>query len=118
MIDGAPVTGWSALHFSLCPPWPLRIPGAQDVSEPAKSLGPDALLKSKVKQLRHREGYEDGLSTTHKGLAALAFVRADNPIEVLGSCTRLVLEGDAAQQIEVSAPLTHTARGGVLNVMA
>jgi len=29
-------------------------------------LGPEALLKLKVKQKRHREGYEDGISSSHK----------------------------------------------------
>jgi hypothetical protein len=29
-------------------------------------MGPEALMKAKIKQKRHREGYEDGLSSSHK----------------------------------------------------
>jgi AdoMet-dependent rRNA methyltransferase SPB1 len=29
-------------------------------------MGPEALLKQKIKQKRHREGYEEGLSSSHK----------------------------------------------------
>lgn len=57
----------------------------QEVNEMPKSMGPDALLKQKIKQKRHREGYEEGLSTMHKPLAAAAFVVADNPVELLAS---------------------------------
>jgi hypothetical protein len=32
----------------------------------AQVMGPEALLKQKIKQKRHREGYEDGLSSSHK----------------------------------------------------
>jgi hypothetical protein len=35
-------------------------------------MGPEALLKQKIKQKRHREGYDDGLSSSHK-------VREDKP---------------------------------------
>ena len=34
------------------------------------SLGPDALLRAKVKQKRFRDGYEEGLSTTHRATSA------------------------------------------------
>lgn len=34
--------------------------------EVKKVMGPEALLREKIKQRRHREGYEEGLSTTHK----------------------------------------------------
>jgi AdoMet-dependent rRNA methyltransferase SPB1 len=29
-------------------------------------MGPEALLKQKIKQKRHREGYEEGLSSSHR----------------------------------------------------
>jgi AdoMet-dependent rRNA methyltransferase SPB1 len=29
-------------------------------------MGPEALLREKIKQKRHREGYEDGLSSSFK----------------------------------------------------
>lgn len=32
-------------------------------------MGPEALLKQKIKQKRHREGYEDGLSSSHRQVA-------------------------------------------------
>ena len=40
-----------------------------------------------------REGYEEGLSTTHKVLPAAAFVHGDNPIEMLGQYTAIAVEG-------------------------
>eukprot|EP00887_Chlorella_sp_A99_P001387 scaffold8.g1387.t1 len=70
---------------------------AQEVAEAPKVAGPDALLKQKVKQRRFREGYEDGLSTTHKALAAAAFVAGDAPIEALGAYTAIVLEGPGSE---------------------
>ena len=51
-------------------------------------MGPDALLKQKIKQKRFREGYEEGLSTTHKELSAAAFIASDKPVELLGQYTR------------------------------
>lgn len=95
-------------------------------------MGPDALIKQKIKQTRFRwarcsracsacgrmwpslahhpactasltscaappwlarEGYEEGLSTTHKVLSAAAFVAGDSPIEMLGQYTAIALEG-------------------------
>lgn len=51
-------------------------------------MGPDALLKDKFKAQRHRTGYEDGISSTHKALPATAFVLSDNPVPLLGVATR------------------------------
>ena len=51
-------------------------------------MGPDSLLRQKVKQKRFREGYEDGLSSTHKATSALAFVTSDTPVEMLGQFSR------------------------------
>lgn len=40
-----------------------------------------------------REGYEEGISTTHKVLSAAAFVSGDNPVEMLGQYTTIAVEG-------------------------
>ncbi|KAL6765538.1 FtsJ-like methyltransferase-domain-containing protein [Haematococcus lacustris] len=64
-----------------------------EVSEVKKVMGPDALMKQKIKQVRHREGYEEGLSTSHKVASAVAFLITDTPVEVLGKVTRIALEG-------------------------
>ena len=60
----------------------------QEVAEETKQLGPDALLRQKVKQKRFREGYEDGLSSTHKAAPAVAFVASEEPVEMLGKYSR------------------------------
>lgn len=44
-----------------------------------------------------REGYEEGLSTTHKVLPAAAFIAGDNPIEMLGQYTAIAVEGANSQ---------------------
>ena len=51
-------------------------------------MGPDSLLRQKVKQKRFREGYEDGLSSTHKATSAVAFVMSEMPVEMLGQYSR------------------------------
>lgn len=56
--------------------------------EAPKKMGPDALLKDKFKAQRHRTGYEDGISSTHKALPVTAFVLSDNPVPLLGVATR------------------------------
>lgn len=66
-------------------------------SEP-QVMGPEALLKQKIKQKRHREGYDEGLSSSHKALPAAAFIMSDTPVEMLGQATQLVLTGKAAEQ--------------------
>ena len=55
-------------------------------------MGPDSLLRQKVKQKRFREGYEAGLSTTHRATSALAFVMSDAPVEMLGQYSRCTLQ--------------------------
>jgi AdoMet-dependent rRNA methyltransferase SPB1 len=60
----------------------------QEVVQEVQPTGPDALLRTKNKQKRQRQGYEDGLSTTHKAVSAAAFVVAESPLELLGTCTR------------------------------
>ncbi len=61
-----------------------------------KVMGPDALIRQKIKQVRHREGYDEGLSSSHKTVSALAFIATDSPVEMLGQYTQMVLEGPAA----------------------
>ena len=60
-------------------------------------MGPDALLKQKIKQKRFREGYEEGLSTMHKPSSAAAFILSDAPVEMLGQFSQFVLEGPTAE---------------------
>ena len=62
-------------------------------------MGPEALLREKIKQKRHREGYEDGLSSSHKMASALSFILSDAPVEMLGQFTRLVLDGPDSWQV-------------------
>lgn len=70
----------------------------QEVAEAPKVMGPDALLKQKIKQKRHREGYEDGVSLMSKTVSAAAFVGADNPVEMLGQYTTLALDGPSSEE--------------------
>ena len=53
-------------------------------------MGPDALLKQKLKQKRFRDGYEEGLSSMHKQTSALSFIKSDSPVEMLGQFTKSV----------------------------
>ncbi|WIA36773.1 hypothetical protein OEZ86_008035 [Tetradesmus obliquus] len=69
----------------------------QEVAEAPKVMGPEALLKQKIKQKRHREGYEEGLSSSHRALPAAAFLLSATPIEMLGQATQLVISGKAAE---------------------
>lgn len=61
-------------------------------------MGPEALLKQKIKQKRHREGYDDGLSSSHKAVPAAAFLMSDTPVEMLGQTTQLLITGKAAEE--------------------
>ncbi|PNH12762.1 AdoMet-dependent rRNA methyltransferase spb1 [Tetrabaena socialis] len=65
----------------------------QDMVEPKKVMGPEALLRQKIKQRRFREGYEEGFSTSRRETSALAFLISDAPVEMLGNFTELALEG-------------------------
>lgn len=58
------------------------------MAEEPKKLGPDALLRAKVKQKRFREGYEEGLSSTHKAASMAAFIASETPVEMLGQYSR------------------------------
>ncbi|KAG1672818.1 hypothetical protein FOA52_004622 [Chlamydomonas sp. UWO 241] len=64
-----------------------------DVTDAPRIMGPESLLKDKIKQTRHREGYEDGISTTFKVASALAFITSDTHVEMLGKMTRLAIDG-------------------------
>ena len=64
---------------------------SQEVTEEPKKMGPDSLLRQKVQQKRWREGYEAGLSTTHRTASALAFLMSDAPVEMLGQYSRCAL---------------------------
>lgn len=57
---------------------------AQEVADAPKAMGPDALLRAKVKQKRWREGYEEGAATTHRAAPAAAFIASAAPVEMLG----------------------------------
>lgn len=61
----------------------------RDFDDAPKIEGPDALLRSKDKQRRFREGYEEGISTTHKELSAVDFVQSESPVEMLGKYTTI-----------------------------
>ena len=69
----------------------------QDVTEAPKNMGPDALIKQKIKQKRFREGYEEGLSTMHQPTSAAAFILSATPVEMLGQFSQIVLSGGAAE---------------------
>ena len=60
----------------------------QEVAEPAKVMGPDALLKQKIKQKRFRDGYAEGLSSLHRQTTAATFIASEHPVEMLGQFTR------------------------------
>lgn len=51
-------------------------------------MGPDALMRQKIKQKRHREGYEEGASCLHRPLPAAEFIASDAPVELLGQYSR------------------------------
>ena len=80
----------------------------QEVAEEPKKMGPDSLLRQKVKQKRFREGYEEGLSSTHKATSALAFVMSDTPVEMLGQYSRYA----------ASLPCAPAVHGGLLTCHA
>lgn len=71
----------------------------KEVVEAPKKMGPDALLKDKFETQRHRTGYEDGISSSHKALPATAFILSDNPVPLLGVATSFVLDGEASEVV-------------------
>lgn len=70
----------------------------QEVTEAPKVMGPEALLRQKIKQRRFREGYEEGLSTSHKATSALTFLASDAPVELLGRFTEVRTDACAGLQ--------------------
>jgi hypothetical protein len=46
-----------------------------------------------------REGYEEGLSTSHKPVSAVEFLLSDAPVELLGRATKFELEGPRSEQV-------------------
>ncbi|PSC71474.1 rRNA methyltransferase [Micractinium conductrix] len=87
----------------------------QEVQEAPKIMGPDALIKQKIKQTRFREGYAEGLSTTHKVLSAAAFIAGDAPVEMLGQYTTIAIEGPTSEAdvagVDDAAELAAFVRG-------
>ena len=71
----------------------------QEVAEAPKPMGPEALLKAKIKQKRHREGYEEGISTSHRPMSAVEFLVSTTPVELLGRATKFELEGPGAEVV-------------------
>jgi hypothetical protein len=65
----------------------------QEVEEQPKAMGPAALLKKVGKKERHRSGYDAATTLMHRATAAAAFVFGADPMAVLASATRLVLDG-------------------------
>lgn len=64
----------------------------QDLEDPNRKMGPDALLKSIGKKQRHRTGYEAGASMLAKTVTAAHFVRCADPMPTLGSVTAILLQ--------------------------
>ena len=73
--------------------WCLRRFIPQEVAEPKKVMGPEALLRQKIKQRRFREGYDEGFSTSQRITSALAFLVSDGPVEMLGNFTEVRKRG-------------------------
>ena len=56
------------------------------------NMGPDALMRQKISQKRHREGYEEGVTILYRPVSALQFIASDNPVQMLGQYSRCVLD--------------------------
>jgi len=68
----------------------------QEFSSGSKARMPDAMLKKQGKKLhrRHREGYEEGISTTFKSTSIMTFVKAEDPVQALGLYTQFRFEAE------------------------
>ncbi|XP_058088799.1 adoMet-dependent rRNA methyltransferase spb1 [Magnolia sinica] len=53
-----------------------------------------------TKQKRHREGYEDGVTTLRKVCSASDFVWSESPLEILGSVTSISFEDPACLSLK------------------
>ncbi|KAG1146002.1 hypothetical protein G6F37_006585 [Rhizopus arrhizus] len=51
------------------------------------------------KKKRHRDGYEDGDYTLHKTLDVMEFIRADDPIVILGSYNQFTFSSDESREL-------------------
>lgn len=60
----------------------------QDYADKPKAI--DVLAPTKQK--RHREGYDDGISTTHKPGSVVDFVNSGSPVTMLGEFTQLLFQ--------------------------
>lgn len=71
---------------------PVRAPqfAARVLKPPSAHIAPDAPPRPPHTT---REGYEEGLSTTHKAAPAAEFLTSPNPVEMLGRLTALHLDG-------------------------
>lgn len=67
-----------------------------EVEDNHAPTGPDALARGKMKQRRHRDGYEEGVTNLRKETSAVAFVTGDNPVEMLGIYNKFHLTGKAS----------------------
>eukprot|EP00894_Picocystis_sp_ML_P000750 jgi/Pico_ML_1/51267/g2328.t1 len=79
----------------------------QDYADKPKAI--DVLAPTKQK--RHREGYEEGISTTHKPGSVLEFVNSESPVAMLGEYTQLLFqapseprEGNPAKKAKANTP--------------
>jgi len=79
----------------------------QDYADKPKAI--DVLAPTKQK--RHREGYEEGISTTHKPGSVLEFVNSESPVTMLGEYTQLLFQapseprdGNPAKKAKASTP--------------
>lgn len=64
----------------------------QDLEDPARPMGPDALLKSIGKKQRHRTGYEAGASMIARTVTAAEFVRSADPMPTLASVRAILMQ--------------------------
>jgi AdoMet-dependent rRNA methyltransferase SPB1 len=58
------------------------------------------------KKKRQREGYEDGNYTLHKKIDIMEFIKAQDPINVLGSYNQFVFESDESKELLKHALMT------------
>jgi hypothetical protein len=63
------------------------------MEEPAKAMGPDALLKKIGKKHRHRDGYETNTSIMHSSTSAADFILTSDPMSLLANTSLFILEG-------------------------
>ncbi|KAK7257950.1 hypothetical protein RIF29_32300 [Crotalaria pallida] len=62
------------------------------------------------KQKRHRDGYEDGISTLRKTFSAANFIWSDSPLDILGSATSITFTDPADLPIKDHALTTEEVK--------